>query len=187
MACGSRCVVRRAAMRSRLLFAKRSRIPAGRDDARSHLLVESIEDGVLNVRGDGPRIGLEAGGVNFDLKSESEQRALLDVMAELLSYLPGPLQILVRSRAYEPDEYFETLHRWQRTWEAKADLRTQRLAEYRTKLRCLVQEKRIKDRRVYIIVPFSPPPVPKPPHTPSPGRMRVPLLRHEERTARPPC
>jgi len=38
-----------------------------------------------------------AGG-QFDLKSESEQRALLDVMAELRSYLPGPLQILVRSR-----------------------------------------------------------------------------------------
>jgi len=60
-------------------------------------LVEAIEDGVLHVRGEGPRIVLEAGGVNFDLKAESEQRALLDVMAELLSYLPGPLQRLAWS------------------------------------------------------------------------------------------
>src|SRR5713226_10028090 len=135
MACGSRCVVRRAAMRSRLLFAKRSRIPAGGDDTRSHLLVEAIEDGVLHVRGEGPRIVVEAGGVNFDLKSDSEQRALLDVMAELLSYLPGPLQILVRSRVFEPDEYFETLDRWRHAWGAKTDLREQRLAEYRDKVR----------------------------------------------------
>src|SRR5712691_781578 len=161
MTCGSLCMSRRAAMRSPLLFGRRSRKPARGDDTRSHLLVEAIEDGVLHVRGEGPRIVLEAGGVNFDLKSESEQRALVDVMAELLSYLPGPLQILVRSRAYEPDEYFETLGRWQRTWEAKADLRMQRLAEYRTKLRCLVQEKRIKDRRFYRVVPFTQPAVQK--------------------------
>src|SRR5712692_1272118 len=167
MACGSRCVVRRAAMRSRLLFAKRSTTPARGDDARSHLLVESIEDGVLNVRGDGPRIVLEASGVNFDLKSESEQRALLDVMAELLSYLPGPLQILVRSRAYEPDEYFETLERWQNSWEAKVELRELRLDEYRAKVRCLVQDKRVKDRRFYIVVPFTQPAVKRLTHRPS--------------------
>src|SRR5713226_3445717 len=142
MTCGSPCVVRRAAMRSRLPFGKRSHNPSRGDDTRSHLLVEAIEDGVLHVRGEGPRIVLEVSGVNFDLKSGSEQRALLDVMAELLSYLPGPLQILVRSRVYEPDEYFETLERWRHSWEAKVDLREKRLAEYRAKVQSLVQNKR---------------------------------------------
>src|SRR5438094_3792586 len=153
MTCGSPCIARRATMRSPLLFGRRRSKPVRADDTRAHLLVEGIEDGVLHVRGEGPRIVLEAGGVNFDLKSESEQRALLDVMAELLSYLPGPLQILVRSRVYEPDEYFETLKRWQSSWEAKADLREKRLAEYRTKVQSLVQNKRIKDRRFYMVVP----------------------------------
>src|SRR5712692_4128598 len=167
MTCGSPCVVRRAAMRSPLLFARRSHNPARGDDTRSHLLVEAIEDGVLHVRGEGPRIVLEAGGVNFDLKSESEQRALLDVMAELLTYLPGPLQILVRSRVYEPDEYFETLERWEQAWEAKSDLRKQRLADYRAKVRSLVQEKRVKDRRFYVVVPFTQPAVQRLTHRPS--------------------
>src|SRR5712692_8970762 len=184
MACGSRCVVRRAAMRSRLLFAKRSRIPAGGDDARSHLLVESIEDGVLNVRGDGPRIVLEAGGVNFALKSESEQRALLDVMAELLTYLPGPLQILVRSRAYESDEYFETLDRWRHAWEAKLDLREQRLAEYRAKVRWLVQDKRIKDRRFYLVVPFTRTAVLSLTHRPSRDEVAAQLLQKDQQISR---
>src|SRR5216684_2898348 len=159
MTCGSPFVVRRVALRSPLLFARRSHNSERGDDTRSHLLVEAIDDGVLHVRGEGPRIVLEAGGVNFDLKSQSEQRALLDVMAEFLSYLPGPLQILVRSRVYEPDEYFETLERWQHSWEAKADLREKRLAEYRAKVQGLVHNKRIKDRRFYIVVPFTRPAV----------------------------
>src|SRR5690348_12676120 len=118
-------------MRSQLPFTRRSRHREPRDDTAAHLLVESIEDGVLHLSGEDPRIVLEANGINFDLRSESEQRALLDVMAKLLTYLPGPLQILVRSRVYEPDEYFETLDRWRHAWEAKLDLREQRLAEYR--------------------------------------------------------
>src|SRR5712692_9648473 len=167
MTCGSRCVVRRVAMRSPLPFGRRSRHRESSDDARAHLLVEAIEDGVLCLRGGGQRIVLEANGVNFDLKSDSEQRALLDVMSELLTYLPGPLQILVRSRVYEPDEYFETLERWQHSWEAKADLREKRLVEYRAKVRSLVQNKRVKDRRFYVVVPFTQPAVQRLTHRPS--------------------
>lgn len=126
------------------------------EDVRSHLLVERIENGFLFVRGQGPRIVLEASGVNFELKSQLEQVALLDIMAELLSYLNDPLQILVRSRIYEPDEYFETLEGWKRHWpEAKRSLREERLREYREKVASIARERQIKDRRFYIVVPFA--------------------------------
>src|SRR5918912_167453 len=122
---------------------------------RSHLLVERIENGLLFIRGQGPRIVLEASGVNFELKSQLEQVALLDIMAELLSYLNDPLQILVRSRVYEPDEYFETLEGWKRHWpEPKRGLRDDRLQEYRKKIESVARERQIKDRRFYIVVPF---------------------------------
>jgi conjugal transfer ATP-binding protein TraC len=171
-------------MRSPLLFGRRSSRPVRADDTRSHLLVESIEDGVLHVRGEGPRIVLEAGGVNFDLKSDSEQRALLDVMAELLSYLPGPLQILVRSRVYEPDEYFDTLEGWAHSWEAKAELRAQRLAEYRNKVQCLVEDKRIKDRRFYVVVPFTQPPIHRVTRRPSRVEVDAQLLQKDQQITR---
>ena len=171
-------------MKSPLPFARHSRNPTRSDDTRSHLLVEAIEDGVLQVRGEGPRIVLEAGGVNFDLKSESEQRALLDVMAELLTYLPGPLQILVRSRVYEPDEYFGTLERWRHAWEAKAELREKRLAEYCAKVRGLVQNKKVKDRRFYIVVPFTQPAVQRLTHRPSRDEVDAQLLQKEQQIAR---
>jgi hypothetical protein len=132
-----------------------SRKRAGGEDVRSHLLVERIEDGYLFVKDEGPRIVLEATGVNFELKSEVEQGGLLEVMAELLSYLQDPIQILVRSRVYEPDEYFESLESWQRGWpETKRELREQRLAEYKKKIVSLAEGHEIKDRRFYIVVPY---------------------------------
>src|ERR1700724_838060 len=112
-----------------------SRKRAGGEDVRSHLLVERIEDGFLFVKDEGPRIVLEATGVNFELKSEVEQAGLLGVMAELLSYLQDPIQILVRSRVYEPDEYFESLESWQRAWpDTKRELRERRLQEYKKQI-----------------------------------------------------
>jgi len=125
------------------------------EDVRSHLLVERIENGYLHVRGHGPRIVLEASGVNFDLKSQYEQLGLLEVMGELLQYLHDPVQILVRSRIYEPDEYFGTLEAWRRSWTAKRALRERRLEEYRQKIRLIAREKQIKDRRFYLVVPFT--------------------------------
>ncbi|MBO0685591.1 MAG: ATP-binding protein, partial [Candidatus Dormibacteraeota bacterium] len=117
---------------------------------------EKIEDGYLYVRDEGPRIVLEATGVNFELKSDVERAGLLEVMAELLSYLQDPIQILVRSRVYEPDEYFESLEAWRQAWpQAKRELREQRLSEYKEKLRTLAEGNEIKDRRFYIVVPYS--------------------------------
>ncbi len=128
------------------------------EDVRSHLLVERIDNGYLHVRGQGPRIVLEATGVNFELRSHFEQLGLLEVMAELLQYLHDPLQVLVRSRVYEPEEYFDTLDAWRRGWPGKRELREARLAEYKDKVRLIARDKQIKDRRFYIVVPFVRPP-----------------------------
>jgi hypothetical protein len=125
------------------------------EDVRSHLLVERIDNGYLHVRGHGPRIVLEANGVNFELKSHFEQLGLLEVMGELLQYLHDPVQILVRSRVYEPDEYFETLEGWRRAWSGKRELRERRLDEYQQKIRLISRDKQIKDRRFYLVIPFT--------------------------------
>lgn len=170
-------------MRSLSPFGRRRSRERG-EDVRSHLLVDSIENGFLHVNGAGPRIVLETGGVNFDLKSEPERRALLDVMAELLSYMADPIQILVRSRVYEPDEYFETIGRWRQGWPGKADLREQRLREYEAKIRATVQDKRIKDRRFYIVVPFSQTALDRLTRKPSTDEVTAQLAQKEQQIAR---
>jgi conjugal transfer ATP-binding protein TraC len=155
----------------------------GSEDVRSHLLVERIDNGFLHVRGHGPRIVLEATGVNFELKSHFEQLGLLEVMAELLQYLHDPVQILVRSRVYEPEEYFETLEAWRRSWTAKRDLREGRLAEYKEKIRLIARDKQIKDRRFYVVVPFTRAPIDRL-REPSPDQVATQLSAKEKQIAR---
>jgi hypothetical protein len=155
----------------------------GSEDVRSHLLVERIDNGYLHVRGHGPRIVLEASGVNFELKSHFEQLGLLEVMAELLQYLHDPVQILVRSRVYEPDEYFRTLESWRRAWTAKRDLRERRLAEYKDKIRLVARAKQIKDRRFYVVVPFTRQPMDRL-REPSPDEVATQLAAKEKQIAR---
>jgi hypothetical protein len=162
-------------------------VPEGKlgrtEDVRSHLLVERIDNGYLYVRGHGPRIVLEATGVNFELKSHFEQLGLLEVMGELLQYLHDPVQILVRSRVYEPDEYFETLEAWQRGWTAKHELRERRLEEYERKIRLISRDKQIKDRRFYLVVPFTRAPLERL-HEPSLDEIRTQLGAKEKQLAR---
>jgi hypothetical protein len=153
------------------------------EDVRSHLLVERIDNGYLHVRGHGPRIVLEASGVNFELKSHFEQLGLLDMMAELLQYLHDPIQILVRSRVYEPDEYFQTLESWRRSWTGKRDLREQRLAEYMSKVRLVARDKQIKDRRFYVVVPFTRAPLDRL-RQPSQDEVATQLAAKEKQVAR---
>jgi hypothetical protein len=153
------------------------------EDVRSHLLVERIDNGYLYIRGHGPRIVLETTGVNFELKSHFEQLGLLEVMGELLQYLHDPIQVLVRSRVYEPDEYFETLEAWRRGWTAKHELREQRLEEYKRKVRLISRDKQIKDRRFYIVVPFTRAPLDRL-HEPSLDEIATQLGAKEKQLAR---
>ncbi|TMC03369.1 MAG: hypothetical protein E6J41_27660, partial [Chloroflexi bacterium] len=153
------------------------------EDVRSHLLIERIDNGYLHIRGHGPRIVLEATGVNFELKSHFEQLGLLEVMAELLQYLHDPVQILVRSRVYEPDEYFETLDAWRRGWSDKREQRERRLEEYKQKIRVISRDKQIKDRRFYLVVPFTRAPLDRL-REPSPDEVSTQLNAKEKQIAR---
>src|SRR5205807_5186748 len=108
------------------------------------------------------------------------------VMAELLQYLHDPIQILVRSRVYEPDEYFETLEGWRRSWAggAKRELRERRLTEYKQKILSIAREKAIKDRRFYVVVPFTRSAVDRLRGEPSPDEVTTQLGAKERQLAR---
>lgn len=125
-------------------------------DVRSHLLVRKINsNGLLYLKGtDEPRIILEASGINFELRGDEEQDALIDLLGQMMSSLNFPIQILVRSRLLDPEEYFETLESWRKRWpEEKRELREQLLGEYKNKISSITERFQIKDRRFYIVVP----------------------------------
>lgn len=67
-----------------------------RASSRRQISIKGVKDGVLILPNNQFRIALEVSSLNFELKSEAEQDALIDTYESFLNSLPGPLQIIVR-------------------------------------------------------------------------------------------
>jgi hypothetical protein len=99
------------------------------------------------------RVALEASSVNFELKSEDEQDALIETYESFLNSLPCPLQIIVRVRELDMDKYLAEL-------DTKLKYETEKvyqeqLENYSEFVRGLVNDNKILSRRFYVILPFE--------------------------------
>jgi hypothetical protein len=121
---------------------------------QTHLRIAEIRDNVLVLKNGGLRAVLETGSINFNLKSEDEQNALIYSYQSFLNTLDFPIQIVVRSKKLELDTYLEGLS-------AKADkqenpLLKRQTLEYVEYIERLLEYADIMDKSFYVIVPFDP-------------------------------
>lgn len=123
--------------------------PASVQTAR--LGLEAIEDDVLCLAGGQYRAVLEVGSVDFALKGEVEQEALIAGYAAFLNGLTFPVQLLVRVLPIDIDSYLGELeHR------ARHDLPDQLAALARDHIafvRRLARSRTLLERRFYLVVP----------------------------------
>src|SRR5712691_12962103 len=119
--------------------------------ARELLPVEAIASDSLRLAGGPLRAVLECPTLAFGIKGEAEQRAVVDGWATLLNSLAHPLQIVIRSRKVDPAAVAPL--------PAGDDAATAPLRDsYRRLLDELAGERRILDRRFFVIVPWDAPP-----------------------------
>ena len=97
---------------------------------------------------------LLASSINFALKSEDEQNAILQGYLSLLNSLDFSMQIVVQSRMLNIDAYLSDLER--RASEQTNDLLRTQIQEYRSFVSELVTLGDIMGKRFYIVVPYSP-------------------------------
>lgn len=121
--------------------------------ARQQIDIRGVQDDVLLLSGDRYRMVLEVSSVNFELKSEEEQDALIDTYESFLNSLGMPLQILVRTRELDLDKYLTELNVKHEN-EPEAIYR-QQLAAYTTFIRSLVQANKILTKHFYVVVPHD--------------------------------
>jgi hypothetical protein len=115
------------------------------------LPLDAIVDGVLCLRGGHYRAALEATSINFALKSESEQEAILAGYRAFLNALDYPLQILVRVLPTDVETYLTALRR---RLAGSADASLRRLAlDHEAFVRRLARERTLLTRRFYVLVP----------------------------------
>lgn len=113
------------------------------------LPLEAVASDSLRLSGGALRAVLECPTLAFGIKGEAEQRAVVDGWATLLNSLSHPLQIVIRARKVDPSAVAPL---------APVDdpRRTPLRDSYRRLLDELAGERRILDRRFYVVVPWDP-------------------------------
>ena len=92
--------------------------------------------------------------INFALKSEDEQKAVIQNYVRFLNILDFPLQILIQSRPFNIKPYLAHLNELEKA--QRNELLRVQMADYSDFIKELVQMGEIMIRRFYIIIPYNP-------------------------------
>lgn len=112
-----------------------------------------MRDGILMLPNDEYRAILQVSSLNFELRSEDEQDAIIETYESFLNSVGSSLQILVRTREIDMDKYLEDLQA-RLDGETVPIYRTQ-LQNYDEFIRSLITDNKILTRHFYIIVPYK--------------------------------
>lgn len=121
--------------------------------SRPQINIKGVRDGILMLPGNRYRAVLEVSSVNFELKSEDEQDALIDTYESFLDSLPCPLQILVRIRELDMDKYLTDIHGLLEG--EQEDIYRTQIENYSEFVQSLVVDNKILSRHFYVVLPYS--------------------------------
>ena len=114
---------------------------------------DQIKDGIVILKNKGLRAVLMVSSLNFVLKSNEEQSAILYQFQNFLNSLDFPCQILVQSRRLNITGYLEKLKEIEQKEEN--ELLKVQISEYRKFIDQIMQGGSVMQKTFYIIVPFS--------------------------------
>ena len=121
--------------------------------SRRQIALRGVEADVLLLPANESRAVLRVSALNFELKSEAEQDALIDTYQSFLNSLATDLQILVRVRELDMDKYVAD---FSRRGELEADpVYKKQAAQYVKFVSQLVTTNKILTRHFYVVVPLS--------------------------------
>lgn len=121
--------------------------------AQQYLDIAEIRDGVVILRDGTFRAVLMASSLNFALKSEEEQDAIIYGYQDFLNSLSFPVQVLVTSRQIDLKPYLKELD--EREEAQGSELMKIQLQEYREYIKELVKVSNVMTKNFYIIIPFA--------------------------------
>ncbi len=119
-----------------------------------YLDISEITRDTIVLRDGTLRAVLLVSSINFGLKSEDEQKAVVQGFVQFLNSLEFPIQIVIQSRKLNIDAYLEALERCYR--EQANELLKMQMADYISYLKELVQFGEIMSKKFYLVVPYNP-------------------------------
>lgn len=121
---------------------------------QKYLDIAEVKDDVIVLKDGTLRAVLLVSSINFALKSEEEQEAIIQGYVSFLNSLTFPLQIVIQSRKLNIDNYIERLKEKEK--EQTNELLKMQIREYINYVQELVQLGDIMSKRFFVIVPYNP-------------------------------
>ena len=78
--------------------------------SRGQIAIKGVRDGILMLPNNEYRAILQVSSLNFELRSEEEQDAIIETYESFLNSVGSNLQILVRTREIDRDKYLDDLN-----------------------------------------------------------------------------
>lgn len=119
-----------------------------------YLDIAEIRENVVIMKDGTMRMVLMVSSINFALKSEDEQQAVIQGYMQFLNGLDHPLQISIQSRKMNIDGYLARLKAQEDTITNEL-LKTQ-IRDYTSFIKELVDLGEIMQKRFFVVVPYDP-------------------------------
>lgn len=130
-------------------LAGRKKIPA----TQKYLDIMEIKDDCVVLKDGTLRAVLLVSSINFALKSDEEQDAVIQAYVQFLNSLTFPVQIVIQSRKLNIDEYLSRLKEMEK--QQTNELLKKQTAEYIQYINELIEISDIMSKRYYVVVPYA--------------------------------
>lgn len=130
--------------------ARRSKAPS----VQRSLPIAEIKEDCAVLKDGTLRAVLLVSSINFALKSEEEQNAIIAAYVNFLNAIDFPLQIVIQSRQLNISGYLRRLE--QKEKEQTNELLKLQIGEYRQYITELVELGEIMTKRFYVVIPHNP-------------------------------
>ncbi|MBI5230243.1 MAG: hypothetical protein HY981_03035 [Candidatus Magasanikbacteria bacterium] len=125
-----------------------------RPSTRAHLAISEIRDDVVIMKDGTLRAVFLVSSINFALKSEEEQEALISAYVGFLNTLEFPLQVVIQSRQLNIDNYLGRLQEAEKI--QPNELLRMQINDYRQFISELVDLGQIMTKRFYVVISYDP-------------------------------
>ena len=121
---------------------------------QSFVPVKEVRNGVIILKDDGYRGVLMCSSLNFSLKSEDEQRAIVGGFQSFLNTLDFSVQIVVHSRKMDIRPYLALLT--DRATKQQSELMRIQVREYMQFIQGFMDTVDVMTKLFYVVVPYTP-------------------------------
>lgn len=121
---------------------------------QKNLPISEIKHDTIVMRDGTLRSVMMVSSINFSLKNEDEQQAIVSSYVSFLNALDHPLQVVIQSRQLNIKPYLEKLVQKER--EQPNELLRMQIADYRTFVAELVSLGKIMSKQFFVVVPYDP-------------------------------